>query len=420
MKKSHAMLLSITTIFALGCSASQDSSNAKSNEAATATAADPAAMAFALGPTPAAPNIPDQYVVMLKSGASTAGIARVNAIASELSIRGKSIGPEVVFSSAVRGFVIQSTDTSDFTALRADPRVLRIVPDKVAKIAGYAVEQQRNPVWGLDRIDAVSGLDSSYSFNSTGNDTDVYVFDTGILTTHREFEGRADVWADLIGGNGTGGDCNGHGTHVAGTVGGKTFGVAKQVRLHAVRVLTCDGSGAWSTVVKAIDSLTRHQLTRPNRRTLIVNLSIVGAGQFEPLDSAMAGARAAGILFVVATGNDEINACNQTGAMTAIPLRVSASTSADARAHFSNWGDCVDIFAPGQDIRSAGIASNSADAVYNGTSMSAPHVAGVAAQILGAIPKASVKVLRDSILAPMGAQVHGSNSRGDRLVLTRF
>ena len=202
-----------------------------------------------------------------------------------------------------------------------------------------------------------------------------YIIDTGIRTTHSQFGGRAISGYDAIDGALPAADCNGHGTHVAGTVGGSTYGVAKAVSLVAVRVLNCSGSGSTSGVIAGIDWVTgNHQAGQP----AVANMSL-GGGASSSLDTAVRNSIADGVTYALAAGNDNTNACNSSPARTAEALTVGSTTSSDARSSFSNYGTCVDIFAPGSSITSAWHTSDTATNTISGTSMAAPHVAGAAA-----------------------------------------
>ena len=236
--------------------------------------------------------------------------------------------------------------------------------------------------WGLDRIDQANlPLNLSYSYGTTGAGVTVYVVDTGILATHNDFGGRVRAGYDAIGDGRNTADCNGHGTHVAGTVGGTTYGVAKAASLVAVRVLDCSGAGTLSGVIAGIDWALEYHTSGP----AVINLSL-GGGASSSLDAAVDRAIADGITVVVAAGNSNIDACTVSPARASNAITVGATTSSDARASYSNFGSCLDIFAPGSSISSATYTSNSATATLSGTSMASPHVAGAAARLLGASP----------------------------------
>jgi subtilisin family serine protease len=250
---------------------------------------------------------------------------------------------------------------------------------------------QTNPPWGLDRIDQRNlPLNATYNYNWTGSGVRAYIIDTGIRTSHTQFGGRASAVFDALGGNGQ--DCNGHGTHVAGTVGGSTYGVAKSSLLRAVRVLDCNGSGSTSGVISGVDWV-RQNFIAP----AVANMSL-GGGVSSALDTAVNNLSNAGVTIAVAAGNSNANACNSSPARAANAITTGATTTTDARASFSNFGTCVDIFAPGSGILSAWFSSNTATATLSGTSMASPHVAGVAALYKQAVPSASATTVRNAIV----------------------
>jgi subtilisin family serine protease len=218
----------------------------------------------------------------------------------------------------------------------------------------------------------------------------VYIIDTGIRLTHNQFGGRAFAGFDALGGNST--DCHGHGTHVAGTVGGSTYGVAKAVRLFAVRVLSCSGSGSTSGVIAGVDWVTANHLD-----PAVANMSL-GGGVSNALDTAVNNSINAGVTYAIAAGNSNTNAANSSPARVAAAITVGSTTRTDARSSFSNFGSVVDVFAPGSAILSAWYTSNTATATLSGTSMAAPHVAGVAARILQSNPGASPATVRNEIV----------------------
>jgi hypothetical protein len=290
--------------------------------------------------------------------------------------------------------------------LRTHPSVELIEENQIRTL--QACNTESNAIWNLQRIEthAISGINGKYVWSETASSVDVYVIDTGILTTHQEFAGRA-IWGNNYAGDNKNTDCNGHGTHVAGTVGGKTVGVARGATLIAVKVLGCDGSGTMAGVISGIQ-WTAENAKRRGRKS-VANMSL-GGGYSATQNRAVAAVVDAGVPFAVAAGNEDQNACNVSPASEAKAITVGAtyfsgSYTQDIRASFSNWGTCVDILAPGQSIKSAWIGSNSAYNTISGTSMASPHVAGVAALILGANPSYSAASVKSKILADSTANV---------------
>lgn len=287
------------------------------------------------------------------------------------------------FRRAMKGFAVTLPDdaVAGFVeAAQRDPGVDMVEVDQV--VTGY--ETQSNATWGLDRSDQRElPLSRTYTYSGTGSGVNVYIVDSGIRASHYEFEGRVQPGYSAINdGRGTG-DCNGHGTHVAGTVGGRSWGMAKGVNLIPVRVLGCDNRGYVSGIIAGIDWMVANA-----RYPAVANLSL-GASASTALDAAVANAVARGITVAVAAGNSNANACNYSPARAPAALTVGATTSSDSRASYSNYGSCLDLFGPGSSVTSAGIASDGASYVMNGTSMATPHVAGLAALHLQANPAAT-------------------------------
>ena len=275
-----------------------------------------------------------------------------------------------VFRHALRGYAADLSE-AQVARLRADPDVTLVEPD----LPMEAIDTQSSATWGLDRVDQRNlPLSGTYSYDGTAPSVTAYVIDTGIRTDHTQFGGRASKGFDAFGGSGE--DCNGHGTHVAGTIGGATHGVAKQVKLVAVRVLNCRGSGTTSGVIAGVDWVTANA-TKP----AVANMSL-GGGASSALDQAVTSSISSGITYAVAAGNSSANACSYSPARAAAALTVGATTSSDARASYSNYGSCLDLFAPGSSITSAWSTSTTATNTISGTSMASPHVAGVAALVL--------------------------------------
>jgi subtilisin family serine protease len=271
--------------------------------------------------------------------------------------------------SHVIGFPTVHRFTSGFAArlsaaqlkkVRSDPDVASIEQDQIIRIA----TTQKSPTWGLDRIDeGPLPLSHSYTYKHTGSGVDAYVIDTGIETSLSQFGGRANTVYGKA-------DCNGHGTHVAGIIGSKSYGVAKSVRLHAVQVLDCDGSGATSDVIAGINWVKAHHAAKS-----VANLSL-GGSKSTALNNAVTALSKSGVFVAVAAGNDSANACSGSPASAASVEAAAASASDDTRASFSDYGSCVDVYAPGVNIKSTYKGST---AYLSGTSMASPFVAGVAA-----------------------------------------
>ena len=295
------------------------------------------------------------------------------------------------FTTALEGFSAKLSDRA-VAELRTNPDVAFIEADQRVSIDAT----QSPATWGLDRIDQRNlPLTNSYTYNRTGSGVKAYVIDTGVLASHSQFGGRVVAGASAINDGRGASDCNGHGTHVAGTIGGSTYGVAKSVTIVPVRVLDCNGSGSTSGVIAGVDWVTsNHSAGQP----AVANMSL-GGGVSSTLDNAVAASIADGVTYAVAAGNESTNACNGSPARVASALTVGSTTSSDARSSFSNYGSCVDLFAPGSSITSAWYTSNSATNTISGTSMATPHVAGVAALYLQGSPSASPATVSNAIIA---------------------
>jgi subtilisin family serine protease len=324
--------------------------------------------------------IPDRYIVLFqKNEKDPVGLARALSNAH----RGQLL---FTYNRVIKGFAA-NLPAQAVEALQRNPNVLLIEPDRVVGL----VTTQTNATWGLDRVDQRDlPLSTTYDYTPTGSGVRAYIIDTGIRTTHSEFGGRASVGFDALGGSGQ--DCNGHGTHVAGTVAGSVYGVAKSALPIAVRVLDCNGSGSTSGVIAGVDWVSANHI-----KPAVANMSL-GGGASTALDNAVRNAIAAGVTFSIAAGNSNANACNTSPARVAEGLTVGASTQSDARASFSNFGSCLDIFAPGASITSAWSTSNTATNTISGTSMAAPHVAGVSALFLQGNPTASPATVGNALV----------------------
>src|SRR5439155_1358610 len=293
------------------------------------------------------------------------------------------------FNHAINGFAAYMTEQQALS-LSEDSRVRFVEEDSVVE----ALATENNPPWGLDRIGQRDlPLNHVYSYTTTGAGVNAYIIDTGIRRTHTQFGGRALVGFDAVGDGQNTNDCNGHGTHVSGTVGGSTFGVAKSVRLFAVRVLSCSGSGSTSGVIAGVDWVTAHHIS-----PAVANMSL-GGGVSTALDTAVRNSISSGVTYAIAAGNSNTNAASSSPARVTEAITVGATTINDARSSFSNFGSVVDIFAPGSSILSAYNTSDTATATLSGTSMATPHVTGVAARILQATPTASPATVRNQIVS---------------------
>ncbi|MFD7707816.1 S8 family peptidase [Streptomyces sp. NPDC059785] len=296
------------------------------------------------------------------------------------SAAGKSIAEKYgarishTYGTALNGYAVRA-DERRARRLAADPRVESVVQDTTVGLDHY---QKNPPNWGLDRIDQPAlPLDRGYTWpESAGADVTVYVIDTGIRISHRDFGGRAAYGWDFVDNDRTAQDGNGHGTHVAGTVAGTAYGVAKKARVVAVRVLDDEGSGTTAQVIAGIDWVTRHA-----KRPAVANVSLGGFANAQ-LDAAVRNSIASGVTYAVAAGNDGLPATLYSPARVREAVTVGATTRADARADFSNFGPALDVFAPGVAITSDSSKSDTGKATLSGTSMASPHVAGAAALYL--------------------------------------
>jgi len=383
-----------------------------------------AATAGAEGPVRrVAERIRDEYIVVLKEGVARHGRAPATAgptVASVAADLARAHGAVVqrVFEHALRGFAARMT-AARAAALAADPRVDYVEENGTVRLVATEIDA----TWGIDRIDQRAlPLSTTFSYTSTGSGVTAYIIDTGIRFGHSEFGGRATSGFDAVNG-GSADDCNGHGTHVAGTVGGATYGVAKQVSLVAVRVLNCLGAGSNAMVIAGIDWVTGdHAPGAP----AVANMSLGSTSTSDVLDSAVRASITGGVSYVLAAGNGNLlglpkDACTTSPARVVEAMTVSATNKNDKKPFWANYGDCVDWFAPGVGITSAWKSSDTATNTLTGTSMAAPHTTGVAALYLQSNPGATPAQVQDALYAKTTKGiVDGSRTANNHLLFTDY
>jgi subtilisin family serine protease len=335
--------------------------------------------------------IPGQYVVVMKDGSSTGPRTLVNRVGAE---------PVAVYREALTGFAAK-LDAEQLARVQRSSAVVSVEQDRVYTVSATQNMDANGDPWGIDRIDQrARPLSRTYTYNNTASNVTAYVIDTGINTT--PFGGRATNVYDAFGGNGA--DCHGHGTHVAGTIGHSFWGVAKSVRLRGVRVLNCSGSGSTSGIVAALNWLRTNA-----QKPAVANMSL-GGGFSSSLNTAANNLANSGVFLAVAAGNESQNACNVSPASAAAAYTTAASDRNDRRASFSNFGSCVDGYAPGVAIKSVWLGS--ATNTISGTSMASPHVAGVAALYKGANGDAASSTISSWINTNATANVITANPTG--------
>jgi subtilisin family serine protease len=331
--------------------------------------------------TNAKDTIAGSYVVVFRDGVSSQAstlAARYDAKITHL------------YKAALNGFAAKMS-AANARRVAADPAVAYVEQDRVVRVLGT---QSPTPSWGLDRIDQRDRpLDNSYTYPTTASSVTAYIIDTGIRTTHSDFGGRAVWGTNTADTNNT--DCNGHGTHVASTTGGTAYGVAKGVSLVAVKVLNCQGSGTLTGVTSGIDWVTSNHTTG----LAVANMSLGASGTNASMEQAVRNSIADGVVYAIASGNSNSDACNFTPARTPEAITVNASDINDARASFSNFGTCTDIFGPGVNITAAWNSSDTGTNTISGTSMATPHVAGGAALYRALNPSATAPQVHDALKA---------------------
>lgn len=350
-------------------------------------------------------TIPGHYIVLLKKDVPDA-----DAATQELMWNRRS-AIEQTYRYALKGFAAKLSKTQA-EELARNPKVAIVQPDM--RVKAQSATLQSGADWGLDRLDEHAyPLDGRYSYGPSGAGVNVYVIDGGVRLTHHEFGGRAHFAFDAFGGSGN--DCQGHGTHVAGTVAGATYGVAKQANIYSVKVLDCSGNSTLSKIVAGVDWVTGHR-----KLPAVANMSL-GSVANSIFDDFVRKSIASGVTYVVSAGNDDADACNQSPARVSEVITVASTDPNDYRSSWSNFGSCVDIFAPGNSILSAFYTSDDATRVLGGTSMASPHVAGAAALYLSAHPGASPSEVRSAILgnATYG-YVKNASGAPNRLLYTGF
>jgi subtilisin family serine protease len=346
----------------------------------------------------AAGAITDHYIIVTKNGADPDTLA--GAVGGHVNTR---------YTTAVNGFAATMSETAA-KRLAANPDVSYVEQDRTVTIE--STTQTNPPNWGLDRIDQPTlPLDHTYTTGSAAS-VHAYIIDTGVRMTQTQYAGRVTSGYDFVDHDSDASDCQGHGTHVAGTVGGSTYGVAKDIHLVAVRVLNCQGAGTYSQIIAGVDWVTKNAV-----KPAVANMSLGGAAG-TTLDNAVQKSIDSGVTYVVAGGNDSRDACTKSPARLTAAITVGATDSSDRQASFSNYGKCLDLYAPGVNILSSSNNSDTATMRMSGTSQATPHVTGAAALYLNNHPTATPQQVRDAIIntATTGAVKNAPTTSPNKLL----
>jgi len=375
-----------------------------------------AAQTTSIAPSAARLPAPGRTIIRLVTPTLRTIDARLAFAAGRSALRAE-IGTRLRFAPASSPLLVADLDATAIARLATDPRVASLSPDLMVR---PALDESNPASWGLDRIDQASlPIDARFATTGTGAGVDVYVMDTGVDAAHNEFGGRVIAGVDYVGdGAAAASDCHGHGTHVAGTAAGATYGIARSATIVPVRVIACGGYGYLSWVIAGLDWIAATAVSRG--RPAVANLSIGAGGIHIETNNAVERAVAAGVVVVLAAGNSTVDACTSSPGAAPNGLTVGATTSTDARAYYSNYGSCLDLFAPGSSITSAATNTGNGATTMSGTSMAAPHVAGVAALVRAADPSLTPAGVRTRLLAAAGVDTVSDAIAGSPNLLLRL